>query len=61
MEVRPIRPAEERAAGALVYEVTRGVRPNEGELTAFLDQARLLGTDLARQVVAVTSDGVIVG
>ena len=61
MEVRPIRPGEERVAGALVYEVTRGVRPNEAELTAFLDQARALGTDLALQVVALTPEGRIVG
>ncbi|KPK99310.1 MAG: hypothetical protein AMK75_06735 [Planctomycetes bacterium SM23_65] len=61
MEVRPIRPPEQRPAAALVYEVTRGVRPNEDELTAFLDQARALGTDLAQQAVAAAPDGRIVG
>lgn len=61
MEVRPIRPGEERAAGALVYGLTRGTTPGEEEVTAFLDQARVLGTDLSRQVVAVTPDGRIVG
>lgn len=61
MEVRPIRPGEERAAGALVYQLTRGATPGDEELTAFLDQARVLGTDLSLQVVATTSDGRIVG
>lgn len=61
MEVRPIRAGEERAAGALVYEVTRGEKPGERQLTAFLDQARALGSDLSLQVVALTGDGSIVG
>ena len=61
METRPIRPGEERAAAALVYQCTRGAEPSPEQLTQFLDGAKVLGTDLSLQVVAATEDGRIVG
>ena len=61
MEIRPIKPGEERAAAALVYELTRGAAPEAGELGTFLEQAAALKTDLSRQVVAVAPEGTMVG
>lgn len=61
MEVRPVKSGEERDAAALVYEVTRGEPADSRRLAEFLHQAEMLGSDLSRQVVAVTSDGVVVG
>jgi ribosomal protein S18 acetylase RimI-like enzyme len=61
MEVRSIRPDEKRGAAALVYQCTRGKEPDVAQLTDFLEGAVKLGTDLDRQVVAVTEDGGIVG
>jgi len=61
MEVRSIRPGEERAAAALVYQCTRGKEPDVAHLTNFLEGARTLGTNLDLQVVALSDDGRIVG
>ena len=61
MEVRPIRPGEEPAAARQVYRLTRGRVPADRELSDFVEQAEILGTDLALQSVAVTTEGAIVG
>lgn len=61
MEVRPIRPGEETAAAELVYRLTRGRVPTGRELSDFVKQAEILGTDPALQSVAVTTAGAIVG
>jgi len=60
MEVRAIREGEENAAAAVVYEATRGAPADAAALAAFRRQADALGTDLSRQVVAVTDDGTVV-
>ena len=61
VEVRPIRPGEEKAAGEVAYLATRGRRPTAGELASFLAHAADLGTDLALQSVAVAEECRIVG
>ena len=61
VDIRPIRPGEERAAGDLVYRVTRGKAPSPAQLNAFMAQTEALETDLANQAVAVTPGGELVG
>ena len=60
MEIRAIRDDEHPLAAALVYEATRGAPADAAGVKGFLDEARSLGTDLSRQVVAVTEDATVV-
>lgn len=61
MEVRPVRPDEQRDAVACLLEASLGRDPETAEIEAFVGRARSMGQELSRQVVAVTPEGEIAG